>query len=141
MSHSEDRLDAIVDGEWWRDLAACKGTDAELFFDKKHKQKALAFCRSCQVNNCCLDYALNFEREWGIWGGFTATQRTRYRPELRAYVEKKLGQGRWGSVAVGGSHDALDEAEYSSSPGQSSALAARQVNDDEGRQEGLNEGK
>jgi len=135
------RLSAIVDGEWWRALAACKGVPIETYYNKKYKQQALAYCQSCPVSNCCLDYALRFEPEFGIFGGFTATQRSRYRPELTAYVDRKLRNRRWGSVAVLGSDNTLDEAEHGGSTGQRSTPARRQVSDDKGGKEGLKEGK
>lgn len=109
MSPSEHRLQALVDGEWWREQADCKGMDAADFFSYHTKQSAVKTCRTCPVNNCCLDYALEYESEFGIWGGFTARQRVRYRPELRVYVDTQLRNGRWGTVAEPRSGDAFDE--------------------------------
>ena len=113
MSLSERRLRAIADGDWWRDRASCKDMDSEIFFSLHTKQEAVAVCQTCPVNNCCLDYALEFESEFGIWGGFTARQRVRYRRELKHYAAAQLRQRRWGSVPELRSRYAFDEAEDS----------------------------
>lgn len=122
MSLSERRLTAIVDGEWWREQAACKGTDADVFFTYRTKPEALKLCVTCPVNNCCLDYALKYEAECGIWGGFTPRQRSRYRRELTHYASTQLRQGRWGTIPELGSGDAFDEAENSSDASDDSGL-------------------
>ena len=107
MSPSKFRLSAIVDGEWWRALAACKGVPTETFYNKKYKQKALAYCQSCPVSNCCLDYALKHEPEFGVYGGFSAAQRSKYRKELTGYVHRRLREGAWGSISILGRYGAL----------------------------------
>ena len=96
--------------------------DSETFFSVHTKQEAVATCQTCPVNNCCLDYALEFESEFGIWGGYTARQRVRYRRELKHYAAAKLRQGRWGTVPELGRRYALDEAEDSSSTGDRGSL-------------------
>ncbi len=83
--------------------------DSEIFFSNHTKQEAVRICQTCPVNNCCLDYALEFESEFGVWGGYTARQRVRYRRELKHYAAAKLRQGRWGSVTELRSDDTLDE--------------------------------
>ena len=140
-SHSEQRLDAILEGTWWRNRAACRGTDTNLWFDRSRRAEALTYCRSCPVMNLCLDYGLRFEREFGIWGGFTPTQRADYRPELRAYADAALRQGRWGPVSVLGSEDAFDERQHRRYPGDSGSLGGGQVGEYEGAEERLTEGE
>ena len=110
-NRSKRRLSALVEGEWWRDLSACRGTDTNLWFERSRRADALAVCRECPVSNLCLDYALAFETEFGIWGGFTPTQRIEYRAELKAFVASRLRQGIWGAVPVLGSDDGLEQAE------------------------------
>jgi len=83
--------------------------DSETFFSVHTKQEAVATCQTCPVNNCCLDYALEFESEFGIWGGYTARQRVRYRRELKLYAATQLRQGRRGAISKLGSDDTLSE--------------------------------
>ena len=138
---SEQRLDAILDSDWWRAEAACRGSDTNLWFDRSRRAEALVFCRSCPVMNLCLDFGLKFEREFGIWGGFTPTQRADYRAELRAYTDSALRQGRWGPVPVLGSKDAFDKRQQRRYPGDSGSLGGSQVGEDEGAKERLTEGE
>ena len=111
MNPSDDLLKDVRAGAWWRRQAACVDAPSEIFFDRKKQRIALDYCRECPVSNCCLDYALKHESEHGIFGGFTARQRARLRPELTHYVKSELGKGVWGAVAVLGSDDGLEQAE------------------------------
>jgi WhiB family transcriptional regulator, redox-sensing transcriptional regulator len=67
-------------GEWdddsWRDRAACRLTDANLFFPAGNAgsvthqiQAAKAVCASCGVQEACLRFALETNQEAGVWGG------------------------------------------------------------------------
>ena len=138
-SRSERLLRAIADGDWWRANAACRGSETDLWFDRARWSEALIYCQNCPVANLCLDYGLKFEREFGIWGGFTPTQRTNYRAELRAYTDSALRQSRWGPVPVLGSDDALDDRQRSSRPGDCRPLGGSQVGQHESAEERLRE--
>jgi WhiB family transcriptional regulator, redox-sensing transcriptional regulator len=75
----------------WRDLAACLGMDTDLFFpleniggpregrgisgEKERAESAKKVCGSCEVVTYCLDYALAFGEEHGIYGGTTPSER------------------------------------------------------------------
>jgi WhiB family transcriptional regulator, redox-sensing transcriptional regulator len=72
----------------WQDRAACRGTNARLFFgpDNERPQdrevreaRAKAICALCPVREQCLDYALRNAVKHGIWGGLTTEERTRER--------------------------------------------------------------
>ncbi len=68
----------------WRDLAACNGSDPELFFpvgdtDVERISTAKEVCASCTVREECLAYSLETNQIDGIWGGHTATERRRIR--------------------------------------------------------------
>ena len=71
--------------EAWMDQAICAGTDPEAFFPEKggSTQSAMArmVCRGCPVISECLDYALEHNAKFGIWGGLTDKERRgmRYR--------------------------------------------------------------
>lgn len=67
----------------WRDAAACQYVDAELFFPAKggNVRPAKRICARCRVRAECLAWALATpERLDGIWGGMTARERSRLRP-------------------------------------------------------------
>jgi WhiB family transcriptional regulator, redox-sensing transcriptional regulator len=70
------------DKSLWRDLAACRGADAELFFPLTEFgpslvqiRQAKQICRVCQVQRTCLTWALQHAMGEGIWGGSTETER------------------------------------------------------------------
>ena len=71
----------------WRDDAACRDADPDLFFPepgdrsaRAHVKTAKLICRSCPVGVTCLSWALATGQEAGIWGGLTEDERrTRYR--------------------------------------------------------------
>ena len=43
---------------------------------------AKGICQDCPIRNLCLEYALTADEEFGIWGGFTTSER-------RALLKKK----------------------------------------------------
>ena len=108
---SDELLEAVRAGAWWRRQAACVDVEREVFYDRTRQREALTYCQQCPVSNCCLDYALKWESEYGVFGGYSARQRARLRPELTHYAKEKLRQGIWGSVPVLGSDDGLEQAE------------------------------
>jgi len=68
----------------WRDNAACRDADPELFFADGDIRSALAdvktaklICRACPVSATCLSWALASGQEAGIWGGLTEDERRR----------------------------------------------------------------
>jgi WhiB family redox-sensing transcriptional regulator len=63
----------------WRDEAACRGVDTNVFFPVTDEEadEAKAICTDCVVRQACLEYALaNRERD-GVWGGATERERRR----------------------------------------------------------------
>ena len=61
----------------WRDDAACRDEDPELFFahDDATAQRALAICAGCPVRDACLEHALANGERHGVWGGTTEHER------------------------------------------------------------------
>ena len=66
----------------WRDHAACRDTDPDLFFPVGETGPALEqienakrICAECEVGRACLEYALVTKQDWGIWGGTTEEER------------------------------------------------------------------
>jgi WhiB family redox-sensing transcriptional regulator len=63
----------------WRQRAACRGADPDIFYpaSDEEAEPAKAICGQCSVRQPCLEYALaNRERD-GIWGGATERERRR----------------------------------------------------------------
>lgn len=70
------------DRQGWRDRAACRHTDAGLFFPAGssgpavgHIEAARAVCRGCPVQEACLRFALETNQEAGVWGGKNEDER------------------------------------------------------------------
>ena len=67
----------------WRALAACGGvatlfykTDLDSEDQTRHRvTKAKAVCMRCPVRPQCAAYALRLAEPYGIWGGFTESER------------------------------------------------------------------
>ena len=61
----------------WRELAACRGADLDLFFPGRGESAGPArrICAACPVRQPCLDYAITNRIVHGIWGGLTERER------------------------------------------------------------------
>src|SRR5262249_25795665 len=61
----------------WRELAACRGTDLEVFFPGRGQTAGPARqgCAGCPVRQPCLDYAITNRIAYGVWGGLTERER------------------------------------------------------------------
>jgi WhiB family redox-sensing transcriptional regulator len=74
-----------AEGTDWRDHAACRGTDPELFFpigtssaSLQQIDEAKQICRRCPVSRPCLRWALQ-NGDAGVWGGTSEDERRTYR--------------------------------------------------------------
>jgi WhiB family transcriptional regulator, redox-sensing transcriptional regulator len=69
----------------WQDDAACADAPAELFFssEEEDQREALALCDACPVRSSCLEYALDNNEQYGIWGGVREQDRRRLNRERR----------------------------------------------------------
>ncbi|MCK3770222.1 WhiB family transcriptional regulator [Microbacterium aerolatum] len=69
--HAEDTALA------WQTDALCSQTDPEAFFPEKggSTRDAKRICSSCDVRGECLEYALNNDERFGIWGGLSERER------------------------------------------------------------------
>ncbi len=69
----------------WRPLAACRGDDPELFFPGRGESTAVpqSICARCPVRVPCLEYALDANEKFGVWGGASERERRRIRRERR----------------------------------------------------------
>ncbi len=61
----------------WQERALCAQTDPEAFFPEKggSTREAKKVCGSCDVRSECLDYALENDERFGIWGGLSERER------------------------------------------------------------------
>ena len=61
----------------WQTDALCAQTDPEAFFPEKggSTRDAKRICTSCDVRAECLDYALENDERFGIWGGLSERER------------------------------------------------------------------
>ncbi|MGH8992981.1 MAG: WhiB family transcriptional regulator [Acidimicrobiia bacterium] len=71
--------------EPWRERAACRGLDPELFFPVPGGSAgtAVAVCAGCPVRVECLAYALHAAEKFGVWGGQPEARRTVIRRKRR----------------------------------------------------------
>ncbi len=70
-----------AEAQEWQVKALCAQTDPEAFFPEKggSTRDAKKVCQSCEVRDECLDYALEKDERFGIWGGLSERERRRLR--------------------------------------------------------------
>jgi WhiB family redox-sensing transcriptional regulator len=79
----------MSESTYWRVWAACRQTDPELFFPEgiagpalRTAEQAKQICGRCLVQARCLNWALDHEAAFGIWGGLTEGERRDLRRTL-----------------------------------------------------------
>ena len=79
-SMSVEELITAVELEW-QERALCAQTDPEAFFPEKggSTREAKRICQSCEVRDECLEYALEHDERFGIWGGLSERERRRFK--------------------------------------------------------------
>ena len=78
MVESDEQLE-------WQEDAACRTHDNMLFFGaddgeselerQSREAQAKAVCHSCPVRESCLEFAMDTNQRYGIWGGYTDKER------------------------------------------------------------------
>jgi WhiB family redox-sensing transcriptional regulator len=70
----------------WQTDALCAQTDPEAFFPEKggSTRDAKRICTGCTVRGECLEYALQNDERFGIWGGLSERERRKLRRERTA---------------------------------------------------------
>jgi WhiB family redox-sensing transcriptional regulator len=65
----------------WQSDSLCAQTDPEAFFPEKggSTRDAKKICSSCEVRSQCLNYALENDERFGIWGGLSERERRKLR--------------------------------------------------------------
>lgn len=73
--------EASMEQQDWQRRARCRGLNHDQFFVRgsARSQAAIDICNRCRVRSECLEFALENELEFGIWGGMTERQRRRIR--------------------------------------------------------------
>lgn len=81
-SNANGLIDLHVDDQPWAEDALCSQTDPEAFFPEKggSTRDAKSVCSGCIVQAECLDYALEHQIRFGIWGGLSERQRRALQP-------------------------------------------------------------
>ena len=76
----------IVDLWEWQRLGACRGRDSAQFFHpdgergssrSRRESSAKAVCGTCPVRAECAAHALTVREPYGVWGGFSESERLR----------------------------------------------------------------
>lgn len=70
-------FDSGEEGQEWQERALCAQTDPEAFFPEKggSTREAKRICAGCEVRSECLEYALEHDERFGIWGGLSERER------------------------------------------------------------------
>ena len=77
LADADDRLD-------WQEDAACRAYENVVFFGDEgeselekqaRESRAKVVCRSCPVQEPCLEFAMETNQKYGIWGGLTDKER------------------------------------------------------------------
>ena len=65
----------------WQADALCSQTDPEAFFPEKggSTRDAKRICTQCTVRDECLEFALDNDERFGIWGGLSERERRKFR--------------------------------------------------------------
>ncbi|MEV7341274.1 WhiB family transcriptional regulator [Streptomyces sp. NPDC093544] len=80
--HTDTYSDADTDPDTspdigWQDQALCAQTGAEFFFPEPGSsvREAKRICGMCAMRSACLEYALNNDERFGVWGGLSEKER------------------------------------------------------------------
>ena len=90
----------------WRDSAACRHHDPDLFFPEgtagpalRQADRARQVCQSCPVRTPCLRFAVRHGLAFGIWGGTTGEER-RAIGRVVASAAAAISAERTGSASI-----------------------------------------
>jgi WhiB family redox-sensing transcriptional regulator len=86
MSNVQRLPGPLADAWDWQMHGLCRGRDSAQFFHPdgergsartRREMAAKALCRACPVRPECAAAALSAREPYGVWGGFTETERSR----------------------------------------------------------------
>lgn len=77
----QPRVDEEENPLAWQSDSLCAQTDPEAFFPEKggSTRDAKKICSTCEVRTQCLEYALENDERFGIWGGLSERERRKLR--------------------------------------------------------------
>lgn len=83
-AYLNELADLVTGGEHWRHSALCSQTDPEIFYPEKGGRtlEAKQTCMACEVRPECLQYALECDEEFGVWGGLSPQERRNLKRNL-----------------------------------------------------------
>jgi WhiB family redox-sensing transcriptional regulator len=115
VARAATALRPIIEAWEWQTVGLCRDRSTTQFFHpdddlgrisrRLREAAAKRLCLSCPVRAQCATHALTVGEEYGVWGGFTETERARLREAgwsdaLRedglvdiAMLERRLGHG------------------------------------------------
>jgi WhiB family redox-sensing transcriptional regulator len=69
----------------WQAQALCAQTGADFFFPEPGSsvREAKRICAMCEMRSACLDYALENDERFGVWGGLSEKERLALRRTSR----------------------------------------------------------
>ena len=86
-------MSAVLNDQDWQVRAACRGPQIKIFFPPSHferksdkrerERRAKLICKTCSVQNDCLNYALRICEQHGVWGGLNETERRQINPIIQ----------------------------------------------------------
>ena len=77
---------ASTDDIDWQEMARCAEVDGEIFFPEKggSTKGAKLICAGCEVRDQCLQYALENDERFGIYGGLSERERRKLKRQQEA---------------------------------------------------------
>lgn len=80
----------------WRNDAACARVDNDLFFpiggsreSRDQADQAKRVCAGCPSRESCLQWALETQQDFGVWGGLTEEERYRLHQRRGAWARRR----------------------------------------------------
>jgi hypothetical protein len=111
----------------WRERAACRGQDPDLWYPERGADVSIAkaICAGCPVRADCLAFALGNGEHHGIWGGLSERQRRRMRRSSLTGGDERAARVAW--LQRGGWTDREICAELDLTPAQLTLINRRRL--------------
>ena len=95
-------LDGDSEDGGWQERGLCAQTDPEAFFPEKggSTREAKKVCLTCDVRQDCLEYALENDERFGIWGGLSERERRKLK-KRGCLVSASTGRSHVRAVGLG----------------------------------------
>jgi WhiB family redox-sensing transcriptional regulator len=79
-------IDTMISPELaWQQEALCAQTGADFFFPEPGSsvREAKRICGMCPIRDACLEYAMDNDERFGVWGGLSEKERLELRRTSR----------------------------------------------------------